>query len=314
MNDPAEKAAEMVHEALKRRLSRIYSKARNELLKKAHDFDAQFTALDARKRALLDAGKLTQEEYQDWLRYRVFQGKKWRKQADDMTRVLENSNRIALNMINGEQNEVFAAGANYTAYKAEQLIQGLDESISFTIYDEKTVARLLKEQPELLPRKVIDGVKDRAWNRKNISNTIAQGILQGASIPDIAEMLARNTSSTNLKAMVRYARTAMTGAQNAGRIETMHRAESMGIKVKKQWMCTLDSKTRDAHQRLDGQTVDVDKPFKSILGKIMYPGDPEAHPGNVYNCRCTMIEVFPEYPYEEPRETYEEWKKRKGGR
>jgi len=32
----------------------------------------------------------------------------------------------------------------------------------------------------------------------------------------------------------------------------------------------------------------VDKPFRSELGDIMYPGDPAAHPANVYNCRCTL--------------------------
>ena len=39
---------------------------------------------------------------------------------------------------------------------------------------------------------------------------------------------------------------------------------------------------------LDGQLADVDKPFESELGDIMFPGDPEAHPANVYNCRCTV--------------------------
>ena len=39
---------------------------------------------------------------------------------------------------------------------------------------------------------------------------------------------------------------------------------------------------------LDGQLADVDKPFHSELGDIMYPGDPEADPANVYNCRCTL--------------------------
>jgi len=39
----------------------------------------------------------------------------------------------------------------------------------------------------------------------------------------------------------------------------------------------------------------VDKPFQSELGPIMFPGDPSADPGNVYNCRCTLVWVYPEY-------------------
>ena len=34
-----------------------------------------------------------------------------------------------------------------------------------------------------------------------------------------------------------------------------------------------------------------DKPFSNDIGLIMFPGDPGAHPANVYNCRCTMAAV-----------------------
>ena len=39
-----------------------------------------------------------------------------------------------------------------------------------------------------------------------------------------------------MKAMTRYARTAMTVAQNSDRIESIHRAEEMGLFVRKQWI------------------------------------------------------------------------------
>lgn len=90
----------------------------------------------------------------------------------------------------------------------------------------------------------------------------------------------------------------MTSAQNAGRMEAMHHAQEMGIKVQKKWLATLDSRTRDAHALLDGQVQDVDKPFQSQLGPIMFPGDPAADPGNVYNCRCALLWVYPEYSSE----------------
>ena len=66
-------------------------------------------------------------------------------------------------------------------------------------------------------------------------------------------------------------------------------AEGMGIKLKKRWISTLDNRTRHAHALLDGQTQPNDKPFHSILGDIMFPGDPSATPANIYNCRCTLI-------------------------
>ena len=81
----------------------------------------------------------------------------------------------------------------------------------------------------------------------------------------------------------------MTSAQNGGRIDSFKRAENMGIKLKKVWLAALDSHTRDSHALLDGQERPVDAPFTSILGSIMFPGDPDAVPANVYNCRCTLI-------------------------
>lgn len=51
-------------------------------------------------------------------------------------------------------------------------------------------------------------------------------------------------------------------------------AEGMGIKLKKQWLATLDNRTRHAHAMLDGQTLDTDKPFKVDGYELMYPRRP----------------------------------------
>jgi len=53
-------------------------------------------------------------------------------------------------------------------------------------------------------------------------------------------------------------------------------------------MAAIDNRTRQAHALLNGQLADPDEPFHSELGDIMYPGDPDADPANVYNCRCTL--------------------------
>ena len=66
-------------------------------------------------------------------------------------------------------------------------------------------------------------------------------------------------------------------------------AEKMGIKVRKEWLATIDGRTRHSHAMLDGQTVDIDKPFKVDGEEIMFPGDTSATGYLVYNCRCTVI-------------------------
>ncbi|MBR6029482.1 MAG: minor capsid protein [Clostridia bacterium] len=161
------------------------------------------------------------------------------------------------------------------------------------------------------------------WYHKQIANAVTQGILQGEIIDKIAKRIGETTGERSRAAMIRNARTAMTSAQNAGRIEAMHQQQGMGITVQKKWIAAHDPRTRPAHLTLHGQTVDVDEPFKSMLGEIMFPGDPAAAPANVYNCRCALGYVYPEYqPHIQRRDnetgeiidrdiTYEEWKKYK---
>ena len=40
---------------------------------------------------------------------------------------------------------------------------------------------------------------------------------------------------------------------------------------------------------LDGQTADIDKPFKVDGEEIMFPGDTSAPGYLVYNCRCSLV-------------------------
>ena len=88
----------------------------------------------------------------------------------------------------------------------------------------------------------------------------------------------------NKASAIRTARTAVTGAQNAGRMDSYVAAEKMGIKVRKEWLATIDGRTRHSHAMLDGQTVDIDKPFKVDGEEIMFPGDTSAPGYLVYNC------------------------------
>ena len=62
----------------------------------------------------------------------------------------------------------------------------------------------------------------------------------------------------------------------AGRQNTYQRAKGMGIQLKKQWLATLDGKTRHEHRMLDGQTVEVEESFRVDGYKLKYPGDPSA--------------------------------------
>ena len=305
MADAGTRYTDAAQAELERRFRALYREAQEDIIKKLDAHIKRLNALDKIKRAQVEAGTLSQEEYRNWLNGQVFIGKQWKDKVDSVATSLLYANQQANDMIEGKKRAVFGENATYQAYSLEH-DAGMD--LSFGIYDSATVTRLIKEQPELLPRRVVNGVKDKAWNTTKIANAVTQGIIQGEGITEIAKRIARQVGSDNMEAMTRYARTAMTGAQNAGRIEMLHEARAMGINVKKKWLATLDKRTRDAHRNLDGQVQEIDKPFKSDFGDIDYPGDFHAAPANVYNCRCTLIYEYPEYmPKNAKRGGYKEY-------
>lgn len=314
--DPAHKETDKLLAEMEKKLHEVYKQAYKEARQTADDFIKQFREADKKKREQVKNGELDKDEYARWRRTQVFQGNRYHQMADTLAADMTNSNKIAASVINGYLPEVYAVNYNYGTYEIEK---GSKINTSFTLYDRQTVERLLRDEPDLLPRKAkVNVPKDKEWNKKHINSAITQGILQGESIDKISQRLAATVTDMSQTSAIRNARTMTTSAQNGGRIDSYKRAESMGIKLKQQWLSTLDNRTRHEHVKLDGQIQPVGKPFVVDGYKIYYPGDPSAEPFLVYNCRCTLIGVVTGIDYKlsdtSQRDnklgdmTYDEWK------
>lgn len=320
MPDYGQKATDAEFRRLRAKINDVYKQAYKEIEQKGREFAQAHARREAQMRQMVADGKMTQADFDAWMRGQVFQGEQWQKKKQQMADTLYHADQVAQQMVNDSRYNVFAANANYMGYALEH-----DAGIktNFGLYDADSVRRLVKKEPDLLPpKKMVGKDKSYQWYNRQVQTAITQGIIQGESLDKIAHRIGKQTGETSMTAMLRNARTMQTGAQNAGRIEGLHQAQELGIKVKKQWMATLDSHTRDAHADLDGQIADVDEPFDSELGPIMYPGDPDADPANVWNCRCTLVYVYPEYPNSMERRdnetgenvgdmTYREWEEMK---
>lgn len=289
---------------MERKVTDLYEQASKDIEKKLDDFTRKMAAKEQVLLQKVRDGKMTQEEFDRWKAGVAFRGKQWEDKMAQVSAVLADTNTVATNILRDKQIAVFVMNGNYAAYTFEH---SAGVSFGFDLYDQKTVARLLADDPNILPFKKLDKKKDIKWNFKNIRSQITQGIIQGESIPKIAQRLADVVPNRNKKQMVLHARTAMTAAQNGGRQERYKEAEELGIKFKKRWLAVLDSRTRDAHRDLDGQMVDPDKDFEVWGYKIRFPGDPWARPELVYNCRCTMETQLEDYPASFKRRAYEEW-------
>ena len=274
---------------LEKRISRIYADARDDMSAKVDEYFSYYRKREEHQRELLKKGEITEEQFKQWRLNQMGRGERFEAMRDKLADRMTRANEVAAAYINDSTPGVYSLNRNYAAYTIEQAAGDID----FSLWDEQTVKRLVKEQPDLMPyyppeRAVKRGI-DLKWGKKQITAQVTSGILQGESIKSLADRLNNNIPDMNRTSAIRAARTAVTGAQNAGRQDSYHAAKEMGIKLKKRWLATLDGRTRHEHAVLDGQAVDEDKPFKVDGYEIMYPGDPSGPAHLIYNCRCTVI-------------------------
>ena len=271
---------------LGKRLHKIYSEASEELTGKVNSFFASFEKADKEKAALVEAGKLAKNEYIQWRKNKILMGDKYMDLRDTMAQRMTEANQIAAKYINSELPAVYAHNFNQVVDDVKSQIKGF----SFDLVNEETVRTLSTANKTLLPYKFVDGHKDVRWNTQRVNSQILQGILQGESADQMAKRLM-NVTRMNEESALRNARTAVTSAQNKGRVDAMEDLEEEGVEMGKEWIATKDERTREAHAELDRVVVPVKEPFENEIGEIMYPGDPDADPANTYNCRCTIAEV-----------------------
>ena len=305
--DPAHDATDAEIRRLAKRLHAAYGKAYREMERKAKDALALQAEADARMVHRVSAGDMTADELSAWRKSRAADATWYRQMVAELAREMGLCDERAASIVNGAAPKVFADNANFGAFQVEQAAK---VDTSWTLVDADTVAVLVRDHPDLLPQVSPKPSKAEAWARKKITSAITQSVLVGDSVPAASRRL-RSVVDMDERAATRAARTALTGAENAGRVSSYDRARGMGIDVRARWMATLDSRTRDSHRKLDGEVVGDDGKFSNGL---RYPGDPEGPAAEVWNCRCTLVASIPGHDVFEGRDahgletSYEDWK------
>ena len=272
--------------AIEKRIVAVYKEAADDLQSTIDDYFAKFAKRDAKQKARLEAGEITEQEYKQWRLAQIGRGERFKALQSRVAERYTEANETAVRYVNDATPGIYSLNRNYSAYTIEKVAG----NIGFDLWDEQTVRRLIVDNPEVMPyyppEKALKRGIDLAYGKKQISASVTSSILQGKSIPRIAKDLQTRMPEMNKSSAIRTARTAVTGAQNAGRMDSYVAAENMGIKVRKEWLATLDGRTRHSHAMLDGEKVDNEKKFSN---GCMFPGDPNGPAAEVYNCRCTMI-------------------------
>lgn len=280
---------------LERRIAKLYREVGEELQATIDAYFEQFKKRDEEMKALIgtvqNGKEWTEADYKQWRLNQIGRGERYQAMRDKVAHRMTDANAVAVSYTNDATPGIYSLNRNYSAYTIEQVTG----NVGFDLWDEQTVKRLMVEQPDLMPyyppKRALKRGIDLAYGKKQITASVTSSILQGKSIKHMADDLQKRITTMSRDSAIRTARTAVTGAQNAGRMDSYTAAEKMGVKLKREWVAALDNRTRHAHAMLDGQQAEIDKPFKVDGYDIMFPGDTSAPGYLVYNCRCTQIAV-----------------------
>lgn len=298
--DNAHIETEKMLENMEKHINSIYSRTYKEIsekwveyLKKAEKKADSLLKVVSTAKTPEEKAK-AERQYKAYLRSVTLQNKRYKEMVEQTANRLLSVNETALRYVNEQLPEVYVINHNGLAGLIEKdLVKEGVQGVSFTMVDENTIKKLATTNATLLPYKYINGRKDVRWNTKKINAEVLQGILQGESIDDISRRL-EIVQNMNRVSAVRNARTMVTSAENAGRMEALNEAVSRGVKLYKEWLSSDDKRTRHWHlpENFKNVIVPPDKPFVNDMGEIMCPGDVTAHPSNVYNCRCSLGYVY----------------------
>lgn len=136
-------------------------------------------------------------------------------------------------------------------------------------------------------RNRLTGVGEDLWEKTR--DELVLGMQDGESIPQLSKRVRGVINSTEARAKV-IARTEVIGASNAGTFIQMTLLPDPP--TKKVWLATRDDRTRLSHLAANGQTVPLLEQFKVGGATLRFPGDPQGPPGEVIQCRCTLLFDF----------------------
>lgn len=311
MSDQAHDYAERKIAEFQAEVWEVYQQAQADAQEALAKFLKRFEKEDAKRRELVEKGEMTKAEYKAWRSGQILRSKQLSSTLDQVSQAMVNANQVAMAALSGKLPEVYAENANYSAF---WVCKETGLAVGFDLVDPDTVQHMLTAGETLFMAPGVNVAKDKLWNRKLMASQLTQGVLLGESIPKMARRVQRVTGS-NYAAAVRTARTAVTGAENAGRVHSYKRAKDMGIKLQKEWLATLDGRTRHSHRQLDGQKIPNEEGAKFDNG-CRYPGDPQGRYDEICNCRCTLVAAIEGVDTSDVERwsrlpegmTYEEWK------
>ncbi len=156
--------------------------------------------------------------------------------------------------------------------------------------------------------------------KSHVIAEISRGIAQGNSYMEIARNISK-LAEISFNNAYRIARTEGGRISTQAQLDNIQESINEGADLLKRWDATLDTRTRQTHLELDGQTIEYNEYFKSSVGEVFAPHQFGIAEQDI-NCRCRLSSV-PRFDLDDkntkrkdnitgeiiPYKTYEKWKK-----
>jgi hypothetical protein len=127
---------------------------------------------------------------------------------------------------------------------------------------------------------------------KKIAKSLTESVQTLVTTRKIIAKLRRDVGEKWTRARASLiARTEVTYISN---LAAEQAAKELKVDLKKIWVRTLDSRTRDAHRNVTKQAIDADKKFMVGGLPMDKPGDPAGGISNTARCRCVVAYLLKE--------------------
>jgi len=261
------------------KLKNQYSHSLKEITKKTQSLQDEINRLsemastteDAQEKEILksrEQAKIYQKQYQDALKKQVGS-------------ILDNMQVEEFKTVSEYLEKCYEDGFIGTMYD----LQGQGIPLCFPL-DQESMVRAIQTDSKISQGLYTRLGEDVAILKKKIAAQISRGISTGITFQEQARQLAGITN-IGFNNAVRITRTEGHRIQIQSGMDACYKAKEKGADIVKQWDSTLDSSTRESHQKVDGEIRELDKPFSNGL---MYPGDPAGGAEEVIGCRCALLQ------------------------
>jgi len=266
-------------EEVLKNLESIYSESLADIEKKAKKLQEEIEELD--KLAKLSISDEEKEVLLSRKRSKVYQKQYQEALKKQVNEILDKMHTEEFKTVSEYLDKCYEEGFVGTMYDLQG--QGIP---LITPIDQESMVRAIQ-----LDSKISKGLYKRLGEdvsrlKKMIASDVSRGISTGMTFKQIAGQLKAKTNIGYNNA-VRIARTEGHRIQCQAGMDACYKAKEKGADVVKQWDATLDSRTRESHQAVDGQIRELDEKFSNGL---MFPGDPSGGAAEVINCRCALLQ------------------------